>query len=59
MPQLSVAVGAVQVWTAVQSSASLDNVMSEGIPAMTGSSSSVMVTVKLAAAMLPASSMAV
>ena len=48
IPQLSESVGAVQVTTALHRPASAFWVMSEGIPAMAGSSSSVTVTVKLA-----------
>ena len=57
--QLSCAVGAVQVTTAEQLPESLVWAMLEGMPEITGSSSSVMVTVKEAVAELPSASVAV
>ena len=59
MPQLSSALGASHVTTALQLPASLFTLMSAGMSEMLGSSSSVMVMVKLAADMLPSASMAV
>ena len=58
-PQLSSEVGAVQVAMAAQALASLDRLMSAGMPAMDGASLSVTVMSKLAVVMLPASSVAV
>ena len=55
---LSVTVGSVHVTTAVGRPASVSTEMSAGRPAMTGSSESVTVTVKLADAALPAVSVA-
>ena len=60
-PLLSVAVGAVQVTAALQSPGSLVTVMSVGqllISGSTASASSVIVTVKLHSAVLPAASVA-
>ena len=57
--QLSEADGAVQVTAALQSPASLVCVMSSGVLAMAGASSSVMLMSKLAVAVLPAASIAV
>ena len=59
MLQLSVVEGAVQDTTASQELASMSASMFEGVPVMTGASSSVMVTVKLEVDVLPASSVAV
>ena len=58
-PQLSEDVGAVHEAMALQSPASLDRVMSAGMPAMAGASSSVTVTVKLEELLLPWMSIAV
>ena len=51
--QLSVDVGSVQVTAALQLPASLVCVMSAGVPAIAGSSSSVTVTLKLDVLTLP------
>ena len=59
MEQLSAAVGAVQVTTALQLPASLEAVRSPGLPLMTGASLSVTVMVKLAVDELPWMSVAV
>ena len=59
IPQLSFAVAAVNVTTAAHCSASAVWVMSEGVPAMTGSSSSVTVMSKVEVAVLPEASVAV
>ena len=58
-PQLSLAEGAGQLTTAEQLPASLDWLTLDGIPEITGASSSVTVTAKLAEVELPAASMAV
>jgi hypothetical protein len=58
-PQLSVAVGAVQVEAAVQLVPVVETVRFAGIPAITGSSSSVTVKLKLACEEFPAASVAV
>ena len=57
--QLSLAVGAVQVTTALHSPASAVWVMSAGMPEICGASTSLMVTVKLDVLMLPWMSVAV
>ena len=53
MPQLSSAVGAVQVTSARQTSGSVFCAMSAGIPLMVGSSSSVTVISKVLEVVLP------
>ena len=58
-PQLSAAVGAVHVTTALQLPVSLVWLMSAGMPLMLGASSSVTVTVKLDVVTLPWMSVAV
>ena len=58
-PQLSDAVGAVQVTSEVHAPASESWLMLEGMPAITGASSSVTVTVKVLVAVLPEASAAV
>ena len=57
-PQLSDTVGAVQPTAAPQMPASLDWLISVGVPVMEGASLSVTVTVKEAVAVLPAASVA-
>lgn len=59
MPQLSLAVGAVQVATLSQVPIAIFMVMLEGVPVMTGSSLSLTVMVNEPVAMLPAASVAV
>ncbi len=59
IPQLSEAVGSVQVTTAPQTPGSLVWVMSAGMPLIVGASSSVTVTVKLAVVLVPLESVAV
>ncbi len=59
MAQLSLAVGAVKLTAALQAPASLLCVMFAGMPAMTGDSLSVTVTVKDDVVVLPTASMAV
>ncbi len=58
-PQLSESVGSVHVTVATQASASVFWSMFAGVSAMTGASSSVMVTVKLEVVWFPAASSAV
>ena len=57
--QLSCAVGSVHVTAALQLPASMDWVMSVGMPTISGAVTSTMVTVKLAVVVLPAPSVAV
>ena len=59
MPQLSSAVGVVQLTSAEQLPMSLDTVMSAGMPSMLGASLSATVTVKEEEVELPAASVAV
>jgi hypothetical protein len=58
-PQLSVAIGAVQVATASHSSSATSSISATGQPEITGSTSSTTITLKVHVAIFPAGSVAV